>query len=154
MILDVSVRRHEVRDEADDELALRRGGHAVSARGATLGAVEDALKERRVSHVLNSDYRFIPYCGTHLLVGQKVDRGIAEHDGVLLGRVRRLRRRRARDRGRGGGRRAGGRGRPTRLRRGRRGRPPILGQQDSLVDAGEDRLEEDVLLRVAVRSAE
>ena len=150
MVLDVGVRRHEVRDEADDELAFRRGAHAASAGGATLGAVKDALKERRVRESLVNSICFSSI-GNHLLVGQKVDRGIAEHDGVLLGRVRRLRRRRTRYRGRGGGRRAGGRGRPTRPRR---GRPPILGQQDPLVDACEDRLEEDVLLRVAVRSAE
>ena len=44
MVLDVGVRRHEVRDKADDELALRRRRHAAPSRGAALSAVKDALK--------------------------------------------------------------------------------------------------------------
>lgn len=47
MVLDVGVRRHEVRDEADDELALRRGRHTASFHGATLSTVKDALKARK-----------------------------------------------------------------------------------------------------------
>ena len=61
MVLDVGVRRHEVRDEADDELALGRGRHtASSSRGATLSTVKDALKAEETvgttSHETTSNF--------------------------------------------------------------------------------------------------